>query len=60
MTNFFTPNEFQDLKKEKSPKTKVLSGMKPSVFTMNFIFGYNAALQVLKSKKYGDVGILIN
>ena len=60
MTNFFTPNEFQDLKKQKAPKQSTLSDMKPSVFTLNVIMGYSAALQVLKSKKFGDLGILNN
>lgn len=61
MTNFFTPNEFQDLKKQKTPhKVASVSGLKPSVLTMKVILGYNAALEVLKSKNYGNIGILIN
>lgn len=61
MTNFFTPNDFQDLKKQKTPqKVSSVSKLKPSAYSMKVILGYNAALQVLKSKSHGNIGILIN
>lgn len=59
--NYFTPDDFQDLKKQKLPKTKsVQLNCRPSDFTMKIIFGYSAALQILKSKEIGKIEILNN
>lgn len=61
MTNYFTPDDFQDLKKQKIPKTNLEQfSCNPSDFTMKVIFGYSAALQVLKSKRIGKIEILNN
>jgi len=61
MTNYFTPDDFQDLKKQKVPKTNLEQfSARPSGFTMKIIFGYSAALQILKSKDIGKIEILNN
>jgi len=61
MTNYFTPDDFQDLKKQKIPKTNSeLLKYSPSDFTMKIIFGYSAALQILKSNKIGKIEIVNN
>lgn len=61
MTNYFTPNEHQYLKKQKAPiRSLKKHNCMPSNFTMKVIFGYNDALQVLKSKEIGRIEILNN
>ncbi len=52
--------EFQDL-----PKNKIRAHVKPNLsgpsqMTIKFILGYGAALTVIKSKKIGDMKILLN
>jgi len=61
MTNYFTPEDFQDLKKQKIPKTNSeLLNYSPSDFTMKIIIGYSAALQILKSNEIGKIEIVNN
>ena len=53
---------YQDLPKNKkrSDKTVKLLSMSPSKLTMQFILGYGAALTVMKTKKIGDLMLLMN
>ncbi len=61
MTNYFTPNEHQDLKNQKTQKRSLKQyNCSPSGFTMKVIFGYNAALQVIETKVVGKIEILNN
>ena len=61
MVNYSTPDDFQDLKKQKAPIKSVSPNQQlPSEFTMKVIFGYSAALQVFKSKEIGKIEIMRN
>jgi len=61
MINPFTPEESQDFLKNKKIKTSVFQKTpKPSVLTMNFVFGYSAALTILKTVNFGNVKVLLN
>jgi hypothetical protein len=61
MINYFTPDDFQSLKKEKLPKNNLKQfGHTPSELSMKVIIGYSAAYQILKSKQLGDIEILNN
>ncbi len=61
MTNFFTPTEHQDLKQQKLPTTqKGICTLSPSKFTMSFVLGYSAALEIYDTKLIGKIEILSN
>jgi len=60
MTNYFTPNEHQYLKKQKAPRQSQLQvKCAPTEFSLRVIIGYSAALQIFKSK-IGNFEILNN
>lgn len=59
MANYFYPEEFQDFPKSKQNSASALK-LRPSKMTVNFILGYGAALKVLKTKKIGNIKILLN
>jgi hypothetical protein len=61
MINHFTPEESQDFLKNKKITTKLFqTEPKPSALTMNFVFGYSAALTILKTINFGNVKVLLN
>mgnify|MGYP006935330992 CR=1 FL=1 len=61
MTNFFTPDEFQEIKNEKTSLLSVKQKQyMPSTYSMKVILGYSAALKVIKTKEIGEFEILIN
>jgi len=61
MTNYFTPKEHQDLKKQKLPKrNQEQFNCMPSAFSMSVIIGYDSALQIINSKQLGKFEILKN
>jgi hypothetical protein len=60
MTNYFYPEDFQDLSKSQKkydPKPRLAV---PSELTMKFILGYGAALSVIKTNTIGNAKILLN
>jgi hypothetical protein len=59
MANYFYPEEFQDFPKSKKNKS-IAHNLLPSKMTLKFIFGYGAALKVIKSAKIGNIKILLN
>jgi len=61
MMNYFTPEETQDYpNKKKIKKAPAVTGCKPSPLALQFVFGYAAALTVLKTKSLGDLTFLVN
>jgi hypothetical protein len=61
MMNYFTPEETQDYpKKKKIIKAPAITGCKPSPMALQFVFGYAAALSILKTESLGNVNILLN
>lgn len=60
MINQFTPDESQDFLKNKNNVVVFQKTPKPSALTMNFVFGYSAALAILKSNRFGIVKVLLN
>ena len=61
MINHFTPEESQDFLKSKKITTTVYQNSpKPSASALNFVFGYSAALTILKTMNFGNVKILLN
>ena len=61
MTNYSTPDESQDFLKSRISTDNLFQNVpKPSELTMNFIFGYSAALKILKTVNFGNVKILLN
>jgi hypothetical protein len=61
MMNYFTPEEKQDYsKKKKVKKAPAVTGCKPSPLALQFVFGYAAALTILKTKSIGNLNILLN
>ena len=59
MAKYFYPEELQDFPKSKNTKP-AKHRIGPSELTIKFIMGYGAALTVLKSKKIGNIKILMN
>ena len=59
MAKYFYPEEFQDIPKSQKKKTSH-PNEGPSKMTLNFLFGYGAALSVLNSAKIGKMNILLN
>jgi hypothetical protein len=59
MANYFYPEEFQDFPKSKKSNASAIN-LKPSKMTLKFILGYGAALELLKTKKIGNIKILLN
>ena len=61
MINHFTPKELQDFLKSNNVSTKVSqNSLTPSASALNFVFGYAAALTILKTMNFGKVKILLN
>lgn len=61
MMNYFTPEETQDYpKKKKIVKAPAITKCKPSALALQTVFGYAAALTVLKTKSLGNISVLIN
>ena len=60
MANYVYPEEFQDLPKSEPKEYTRLTGIGPSPLTMKLILGYGAALKVIKSRKIGNMKILLN
>ncbi|MCF6171737.1 MAG: hypothetical protein L3J66_12230 [Bacteroidales bacterium] len=59
--NYFTPEETRDIPKSKKiKKSPAITGCKPSPLAMQFVFGYAAALTVLKTKSLGSLKVLLN
>ena len=58
---FFTPEETQDHpQKKKVKKAPAITGCKPSPLAIQIVFGYAAALTILKTKSLGNLSILLN
>ena len=60
MINYFYSENSKDFtkhQKQADPKSAITG---PSIMTMKFILGYNAALSVLKSKSIGKLKFLLN
>ena len=61
MMKSFTPEEKQDYpKSKKREKAPAVTGCKPSPLALQIVFGYAAALTVLKTKSLGNTKILLN
>jgi len=61
MIKSFTPEESKDLpSNQKMSYQNEASNYKPSKLTMKFVFGYAAALKVLKTESLGNVNFLLN
>ncbi len=61
MIKYFTPEESKDLPKDQKISSQIKpSKLRPSKLTMNFIFGYAAALKVIKTDSLGSMNILLN
>ena len=61
MTNYSTPKQFQNLNTQKLPTSqKGICNLMPSEFTMSFVLGYSAALEIYETKTIGKTEILNN
>jgi|GEM_PF-3244487 hypothetical protein len=61
MIKYFTPKESKDSPKiQKITSSKKRNGISPSELTMSMIFGYSAALKVIKTNTLGNLDILLN
>ncbi len=61
MIKYFTPNESKDItKKQKSNSGIKETGFSPSKLSLSFVFGYSAALKVIKTNTLGNLDILLN
>ena len=61
MIKYFTPKESKDSPKiQKTTGSKNKNGFGPSKLTMSIIFGYSAALKVIKTNALGNLDILLN
>jgi hypothetical protein len=60
MTNYFYPEDFQDLSKSQKKHDLKPRLSVPSELTMKFILGYGAALSVIKTNTIGSTKILLN
>lgn len=61
MIKYFTPEESKDLPKNQKISSNIKNKMcQPSKLTMNFVFGYAAALKVIKTDSLGSMNILLN
>ncbi len=61
MIKYFTPEESKDLPQNQKINNSIKqTGCQPSKLTMNFVFGYAAALKVIKTDSLGSMNILLN
>jgi len=61
MIKSFTPEESKDLpNNQKISNQNEAFKYQPSKLTMKFVFGYAAALKVLKTESLGSVNFLLN
>jgi hypothetical protein len=61
MIKYFTPKESKDSPKNQQPTgSKKQNGFGPSKLAMSMIFGYSAALKVVKTNTLGNLDILLN
>lgn len=61
MMKSFTPKESRDYPKNKEiKKAPAVTRYSPSPLAIQFVFGYAAALNVLKTKSLGNLSILVN
>lgn len=61
MIKYFTPEESKDLPKSQKIESSIKqTGCQPSKLTMSFVFGYSAALKVIKTNSLGSMNILLN
>lgn len=61
MIKSFTPEESKDLPNNQKISSHIkASECHPSKLTMKFVFGYAAALKVIKTKSLGSVNFLLN
>jgi len=61
MISQFTPEDSQDFLKDKKIITTSLQyAPKPSALTLRFVYGYSAALTILKTINIGNVKIMLN
>jgi hypothetical protein len=61
MIKHFTPNESKDISKNKKSDSDLnKNGFNPSKLALSFVFGYSAALKVIKTNTLGNLDILLN
>jgi hypothetical protein len=61
MIKSFTPEESKDLPNNQKISNHIKdSECQPSKLTMKFVYGYAAALKVLKTESLGSVNFLLN
>lgn len=62
MANEIYFENYQDFPKhkDKHDEAKPILPKGPSKMTMIFILGYGAALSIMKTKKYGNIKLLLN
>jgi len=61
MIKYFTPKGSKDSPKvQKITGSKKQNGVGPSGLTLSMIFGYSAALKVIKTNTLGNLEILLN
>ena len=61
MMKSFTPKNTQDYSQRKEiKKAPAVTGCRPSPLALQIVFGYAAALTVLKTKSLGKLSILLN
>jgi hypothetical protein len=61
MIKYFTPEESKDLPNNQKINNHIKqTNCQPSKLTLNFVFGYAAALKVIKTDSLGSMNILLN
>ncbi len=61
MINYFTPEETRDFpKSKKNQEGQVFNHRGPSSLALQFVFGYAAALNIVKTKSLGNLKLLVN
>ena len=60
MNKFATLNDSSKLQVKTTTLPSESASLKPSGLTMKFVFGYAAALEVIKTQKNGTINVLLN